>query len=58
MIFGEEEILYNCEIPIYTVNMTCQCNGNYRTESRNVEISASQVKPNTTKTFVVSVQGQ
>ena len=38
--------------------MTCQCNGNYRTESRNVEISASQVKPNTTKTFVVSVQGQ
>ena len=36
--------------------MTCQCNGNYCAESRNVEISANQVKPNTTETFVVSVR--
>ena len=38
--------------------MTCQSKGNYRAESRNVEISSNQVKPNTTKKFVVSVQGQ
>ena len=38
--------------------MTCRCNDNYRAESRNVGIPVDQVKPNTTKKFVVSVQDQ
>ena len=38
--------------------MTCQWNGIYCAESRNVEIPADQIKLNTTKKFVVSVQGQ
>ena len=38
--------------------MRCQCNSNYHAESRNVEIPAQQVKPNTTKKFVVSVEDQ
>ena len=33
-------------------------NGSYCAESRNVEIPVDQIKPNTTKTFVVSVEDQ
>ena len=55
MIFGESEIPY---YSMYTVNMTSQCNDNYRAGSGNVRIPADQVKPNTTKKFVVSVQDQ
>ena len=57
-LFGEEEVLCNGEIPTFAIIMTCQWNGNYFAESRNVEIPADQVKRNTTKKFVVLVQGQ
>ena len=37
--------------------MTCQCNGSYRPESRNIEIPADQVNSDTATKFV-SVQDQ
>ena len=46
------------KFPLGAIIMTCQWNGNYFAESRNVQIPVHQVKRNTTKMFVASVQDQ
>ena len=47
--FCKQEIPCNGEIRVCTIIMTYQMNGNYYTESKNIEIPADEIKQNTNK---------